>query len=683
MAVTDIKTPLISSPQVLWKNGSPVSSIFDDVYFSTENGLDESKYVFIEGNDLERRWTTWTASHPRYFTVIETGFGTGLNFLATWDLWEKTAPAGCRLHYVSTEKYPMKVADILFALNRWPQFSDKLSALLQSYPQALPGMHRIILDNGNIHLTLLWGDASASLATINETADAWFLDGFSPSKNPDMWSTSLFRQMARLSGDHSTLSTFTAASKVRKGLIAAGFQIEKKKGYKFKREMLVGRLAPSDEPDREAESLLCTQKTPWYINASHSAKKLSTAVVIGGGIAGATSAHALSRNGFQVELIERGTKLANAASGNPTGVLFTKLNPEFSIQNYFYQQSYLYAIRHMLNLSAKESATDVLRWQQCGMLQLAFSEKEGILQKQILASDKWSREIAQAVTAQQASEISGVPQSTGGLFLPQSGWVDPASLCAALLHNNKSIHIHYNQNALTLLQAKNKRWNVLNTQQQLIASADIVVIANSNDALHFSQSAHLPLKTIRGQISLIPTTKASAKLTTLLNYDGYIAPSRNGFHCIGATFHPKDSCSEIRKNDHLTNLGQLNRACPELYNMLNVAGSLDSVRGRTSFRCQAPDYLPVVGPLPELESFIHNYAGLRTGRLKEKYPKGHFYPGLYINTAYGSRGLTSAPLCSEILLSHITGEPQPIETDVVNALHPARFIIRQLKRRLI
>jgi tRNA 5-methylaminomethyl-2-thiouridine biosynthesis bifunctional protein len=406
-------------------------------------------------------------------------------------------------------------------------------------------------------------------------------------------------------------------------------------------------------------------------------------VVIGGGLAGTTSAYTLSRNGFEVELIERQERLANAASGNPTGVLFTKLNPEFSLQNYFYQQSYLHAIRHMQDLSNQECAAEVLQWQQCGLLQLVFSEKERLLQQQILSSGKWPAEIAQPVTAQQASELSGIPQSSGGLFLPQSGWVDPASLCEALLHRNKAIRTRCHQHAISLSQDENGRWNIFNAQEELISSAAIVIIANSIDALHFSQTAHLPLKTIRGQISLLPTTEASAKLKTLINYDGYTAPSRNGYHCIGATFHPKDSCTEVRKSDHLANLDQLNRACPELYNMLNAAGPLDSVQGRTAFRCQTPDYLPVVGPVPQLEVFTQNYAGLRTGRLKEKYPTGRFYPGLYINTAYGSRGLTSAPLCSEILLSHITGEPQPIENDVVNALHPARFIIRNLKRRLI
>ena len=673
----------VTTARLRWENSSPISEAFDDIYFSSEDGLEESKYVFLEGNDLEGRWTNWAAPSPKHFTVIETGFGTGLNFLATWDLWDKTAPPGCRLHYVSVEKYPMRGEDILLALNKWPLLADKLTMLLRSYPLNLPGTHRVILDEGRVHLTLMWGDALSSLANFSGKADAWFLDGFAPSKNPDMWTDSLYRQMARLSGSNTTLGTFTAASRVRKGLIAAGFSIKKRKGYKYKREMLVGNLMPQEVPSFHSCTPLYAQQGPWFINRSNDALKPKTAVVIGGGIAGTTSAYTLSRNGFKVELIEREGKLANGASGNPTGVLFTKLNPEFSLQNYFYQQSYLHAIRHMRDLSSQTRAAEVLRWQQCGLLQLSFSEKESRLQEQILASDKWPAEVAQPVTAQQASELSGVPQASGGLFLPQSGWVDPASLCEALLHRNKTIRTRCNQHVLSLSQDESGQWHVFDKQKQLIASADIVIIANSTDALRFSQSVHLPLKSIRGQISLVPATEASAKLKTLVNYDGYTAPNRNGYHCIGATFHPKEHCTKVRESDHLANLDQLKRACPELYKMLNAAESLENVKGRTAFRCQTPDYLPLVGPLPQFESFTRDYAGLRTGRLKEKYPTGHFYPGLYINTAYGSRGLTSAPLCSEILLSHITGEPQPIENDVVNALHPARFIIRNLKRRLV
>ena len=668
------KTHQPLTARLSWKNNQPFSETFEDIYFSPQDGLAETQYVFLEGNDLKKRWENLPPDSSQHFTIIETGFGTGLNFLACWELWDKTAPQGCRLHYISVEKFPLSKQDIRQALSDWPQLSEKVSKLVSHYPPNTSGIHRVTLAEGRVHLSLIWGDAQEVFHDLHAQADAWFLDGFAPSKNPDMWSTSLFEHMVRLSRNTTTFSTFTAASMVRKNLIVAGFKVQKRKGYKYKREMLVGHLE-----NHQKVTQCKPQQKPWFINGQNHNKNTKTALVIGGGIAGASSAYALSRHGFKVELIERTSKLASAASGNPTGVLFTKLNPEFSYQNHFFQQSYFHAIRHLQDLKAQKSAAEFLQWQQCGLLQLNFSEKEKALQHAILSSNKWPEDVVQAVSAQQASEISGISQSNDGLFLPQSGWVDPASLCKALLSNKDSIRVRYHQQAIQLLQDNDRGWKVFDENEKVITSSDIIVIANSVDAINFSQSNHLPLTTIRGQISFSPTTEESSALKTIINYDGYATPGRNGYHCIGATFHPNDPNTDIREQDHKANLEQLNRANPDLYNILN-SGANKRIEGRTAFRCQTPDNLPVVGPLPIFERFLQDYAGLRTGRLKEGYPIGTYYQGLYINTAFGSRGLTSAPLCSEILLSHITGEPQPIEKDIVHALHPARFIIRDIKR---
>ena len=669
------RNSLLSPARLCWKDGLPTSESFNDIYFSTDDGFAETQYVFLEGNRLKERWKEFSSKTAQSFTIIETGFGTGLNFMAAWDEWEKVTSPSCRLNYVSVEKHPLQKSDIQLALNAWPQLQGKVTELCNAYPPSIYGFHRISLAEGRVQLTLVWGDILEALPSLHAKADAWFLDGFAPSKNPDMWAAPLFQQMRRLSHKSTTVSTFTAASTVRKNLIAAGFKVEKRKGYKYKREMLTGIF----ECHQSCSHFKSTQK-PWFANNITVSPSGKRAVVIGGGIAGATSAFALAQRGFQVELIERAEKLASAASGNPTGTLFTKLNPEFSPQTHFYQLSYFHAIRHMNALSANQAAATLLQWEQCGLLQLNYSEKENLLQQEIVSSRKWARDVVQDMTPEQASEISGIPQTGGGLFLPMSGWVDPASLCNALLYDKDAIHVRFNQKAMRLSQDSTNKWNISNECGQHITSADIVVIANSADALAFSQSDHLPLKTVRGQISLVPGTQESSMLKTLVNYDGATTPSRNGYHSVGATFQPDDLCEKIREQDHHSNLEQLNRACPNLYNKLNGKNHTN-IKGRTAFRCQTPDYLPVVGPLPRVDQYLLDYAGLRTGRLKAPYPTGSFHQGLYINTAYGSRGLTSAPLCSDILLSHITGDPQPIEGDTVHALHPARFIIRDLKQR--
>lgn len=222
-----------------WRNEQPYSRQFGDVYFSSDNGLLESEYVFLQGNCLAARWQ---ASTPTTFTVIETGFGTGLNFLNCAKLWLDNSPMDCRLHYISVEKYPLSIQDISTALELWPSLAPYKQTFLAHYPQALNNQNLRIYD-GRIELSLHIGDATECLARLNRQADAWFLDGFAPAKNPAMWQAGLFQHMARLSHAGTTFATFTSAGEVRRSLIAAGFQVQKRVGFGKKREMLVGEYA--------------------------------------------------------------------------------------------------------------------------------------------------------------------------------------------------------------------------------------------------------------------------------------------------------------------------------------------------------------------------------------------------------------------------------------------------------
>lgn len=668
---------VLQPAKISWKNSQPVSEQFADIYFSSSDGLAESRYVFLQHNQLHTRWSNWQDPLKKHFTLIETGFGTGLNFLATWDLWRSQGPKTCRLHYISVEKHPLTQADLTLVLSQWPELATLAEEFITKYPIAVAGAHRLQFDNDNVQLTLLLGDVEQCLSTIDSVADAWFLDGFAPAKNPAMWSTNLFKHMSRLSHDQTSFSTFTAASVVRKELQAAGFHVERSKGFKHKREMLHGHFVAQTQPTR-----LSVQQKPWFKHHDFYQGNGQKVLVIGGGFAGTTTAYTLANKGFKVELIERTAHLASGASGNPLGLLFTKLNPETSIQNSFYQQSYAFAIAYLQALAKNKLANKTLQWQQCGMLQLAFSEKERALQQQIMQSRKWPKESVIAVSAEEGSQLSGITQQHGALFLPQSGWVDPVSFCFAQVRAHPSIHVRCLQTALRL-DYSNKCWSVYNDKDELISSSEIVIIANSLDARHFAQTAFLPLKSLRGQVSVLPHTATSLKLRTVLNYDGYAAPVYQGYHCVGATFHHNDTCAAVRESDHRTNLNHLQEACPALYEALEENINFAEMSGRTAFRCQTPDYLPVVGPVPIVAGFVESYQGLRTGKFKQQYPMGQFYPGLYLNVAYGSRGLTSAAFCAEILASHINGEPQPTERTIVHALHPARFIIRQLKRRML
>ena len=228
-----------SPAKLEWRDGQPYASTFQDVYFSSDNGLLETDYVFLQGNALQSRWQTLNTPH---FTIAETGFGTGLNFLSAIKLWLEVAPATAMLHYISTEKHPLSLQDLTSALALWPTLAEFSHHLLTNYVKLLQGNQALDLFQNRVRLSLLVGDATTQLRQIHGAVDAWFLDGFSPAKNPDMWQTELFQQMARLSAIDSTFATFTSAGHVRRNLAAAGFNTQKRAGFGKKREMLQGIL---------------------------------------------------------------------------------------------------------------------------------------------------------------------------------------------------------------------------------------------------------------------------------------------------------------------------------------------------------------------------------------------------------------------------------------------------------
>jgi tRNA 5-methylaminomethyl-2-thiouridine biosynthesis bifunctional protein len=218
---------------------APYSLDFNDVYFNTHDGLAETEHVFITHNQLTQRFSNANLSN---FSVIETGFGTGLNFLTICTLWLQLAPKNAILHYAGIEKTPLSLADITRAQALWPQFSDVSQALIQQYSNLKTGKNTFNVAAGRIQLDLQINDIALALPQLSLIADAWLLDGFAPAKNATMWSSEVFAQMARLSKTGTTFATFTSAGHVKRGLQIAGFEVSKHKGFGKKREMLSGIL---------------------------------------------------------------------------------------------------------------------------------------------------------------------------------------------------------------------------------------------------------------------------------------------------------------------------------------------------------------------------------------------------------------------------------------------------------
>jgi tRNA 5-methylaminomethyl-2-thiouridine biosynthesis bifunctional protein len=396
--------------------------------------------------------------------------------------------------------------------------------------------------------------------------------------------------------------------------------------------------------------------------------------IIGGGLAGLNSAYAMARRGWHVKLIERHGELAQEASGNAQGMLYTKLSPQPGTLNQFTLSSYLYALRFYRQL-AEEGVLTAGQFDFCGLLQL--SDNEAGFSK-LQEAFKQQAELVDFVDPIAASELAGINIKQAACYFPASGWLSPPALCQQLA-KTENINILKHTEALSLEYDKGQ-WQINGASNQCLAHADKVIIANSLDALHFQQTAHLPLKSIRGQTTCINSNPALQNIRTVICHEGYLTPALNGQHTLGATFHNHDDCATIRPEDHRLNIESLHRAIPDCFPEGIDSLTGPTVDGRVGFRCNTPDYMPIAGAVPDHQQFLEDYGTLRKNAHSSIGTPGSYYPGLFLNIGHGSRGLTSTPLCAELLAALICNEPRPLPRRLWEALSPARFIIRDLVR---
>ncbi|WP_425914685.1 bifunctional tRNA (5-methylaminomethyl-2-thiouridine)(34)-methyltransferase MnmD/FAD-dependent 5-carboxymethylaminomethyl-2-thiouridine(34) oxidoreductase MnmC [Pseudomonas sp. GWSMS-1] len=639
------------------EQGQPLSSHFADVYFSNENGLAETRYVFLANNQLPDRFAALQAHE--HLVIGETGFGTGLNFLCAWQLFEQQAVAGARLHFVSVEKYPLNKTDLQRALALWPELAPYAEQLLAQYVALHPGFQRLVFAGGRVVLTLLIGDALELLGHLDAKVDAWFLDGFAPAKNPDMWTPELFTQLARLSHASTTLGTFTSTGYVRRRLNEAGFKMKRVPGLGKKWEVLKGTYVGS----------AAVQHKPWFARPAPPTGERS-ALVIGAGLAGCATAASLAQRGWQVTLLERHNAIAQEASGNPQGVLYLKLSAHHTTLSRLIVSGYGHTRRLLAGLQKKQ------HWDNCGVLQLAFDDKEAQRQSQLATA--FPADLLVNLGKSAAEAKAGIALPAGGLFYPEAGWVHPPALCE-LLSQQPNIQLQLHQEALEL-RREGERWQAWNGEQ-LLANASVVVLASAAEIKRFSQAAHLPLKRIRGQISRLPATAASRALSTVVCAEGYVAPERQGEHTLGASFDFNSDDLKLNSADNASNLQLLEEISPELAKQLNAAElAPEHLQGRAAFRCTSPDYLPIVGPLADTAAFSEAYAVLSKDARQMPDTPCPWLDGLYINSGHGSRGLITAPLSGELIAAWLNDEPLPVPADVAQACHPNRFALRTLIR---
>ncbi len=613
-----------------WIDGHPFSERYGDVYFSTDSGLEETRHVFLQGNRLEERFAALQEGES--LCIGETGFGTGLNFLSAWQLFERVAPAGASLDFFSVEKFPLGGDELCAALALWPGLHEQTEALLAHWHRRVSGWNRWSFDKGRVRLTLAMEDVAHALPQLPDgCVDAWFLDGFSPAKNPEMWNESVLENIARASRAGATLATYTSAGWVRRGLQQAGFAVARAPGFGRKREMLRGSLDSLSLRGRAGVGEYSMQPV------THN-KTPNTALVIGGGIAGCAAAYALAQRGISVTLVERGLQLATAASGNPRGILHARFGAGDNALHRFVLAAY----GHALGLLDDVLPIDGVLRSECGLLQLACNEVES---KRILrlAELEWPAHLLQSVDAEQATQRAGIEMRFGGLWFPSGGWVVPPALCAKLASDIR-ITQSLGRDA-EVLEKTQYGWRASGHNAQGTAwsvEADVVLVCCAHAAKKLEQFTHFPLTPVRGQISCVPESASSKDLHSVVCGDGYCAPAVQGVHVMGATHAFDDESIEVRATDHAENLASLADYAPSLRRALGEteAGKLS---GRASVRCSAPGSIPLVGVVQQ---------------------------GLYCSLAHGTRGLLSAGLAGEVLAAQICGQLPPLPASILSALAP-------------
>jgi tRNA 5-methylaminomethyl-2-thiouridine biosynthesis bifunctional protein len=616
-----VTAPLVPARPAFAADGTPYSTAYDDVYHAAEGGAAQAQHVFLAGNGLPERWRA-----RERFTILETGFGIGLSFLATWQAWREDAQRSARLHFVSVEKHPFTAQDLAVLHAPHAPLAALAEELRSAWPLLVPGVHRLEFEGGRVVLTLAFGDAARLLPQLRLAADAIFLDGFAPAKNPDLWSPELLKAVARLAAPGATAATWSVAASVRDGLRAAGFAPEMRRGFARKSEMLVAKFVPA-RVLRPASPLPETR----------------SAVVVGAGIAGAAVCERLAANGWEGTLVEREREPALGASGNHAGAFHPVLTADDSHIARLTRAAFTFLLEHWRQFDAIGAAPE---WQRCGVLQLARDAREAAAQHAALAALAPPLDYARAVDAREASALAGVTLAGGGLWDQEGGWIRPRSFARALIAR-AGARLLYGREVAALERAGGD-WRVLDREGVEIARAGAVVLANAEDALRLAPPGEVRLRRVRGQLTHVP---ALPGLKAAVLRGGMVLPAIDGVSVTGASFDLDDDDPAVRTDSHEGNLERLERMVPGAARGLEAA----ALEGRTAFRAVAPDRLPLIGALAA--------------------------PGLYGAFAYGSRGLLWAGLAGELLASLMDGEPLPLEAALVEALAPQRFARRAARRR--
>ncbi|MEO1475266.1 MAG: tRNA (5-methylaminomethyl-2-thiouridine)(34)-methyltransferase MnmD [Pseudomonadota bacterium] len=603
-------------PDLDWKpDGTPVATAVDDIYFSVDDGLAETREIFLKACGLPERW-----QGSDQFTIGELGFGTGLNFLAAWELWRNSKPSdSARLHFVSFEGFPLNAEQAAQALARWPELSDLAKILIACWPNRARGVRRIDFPDG-VSLTLHIDDVARALPIARFKADAWFLDGFAPAKNESMWAEDLYPHIARCSAKGALIGTYTVAGSVRRGLAAAGFAVAKAPGHGRKRERLFAEYKNNTPEADDPYGFNCGGAPPKHV------------AIIGAGIAGACLAYAISNRGADVTVFDKAGQ-GQGASGNPMALVMPRLDAEDNPTSRILIDAYLHARTIYTGLPGVTATVTEHR---------PPSEAERQRFAKVLADPPLPPE-----------DIEAGPH--GALRHKQSLILEPPKLLPALLIRSR----------LVIAEPS------IDLESATVDGHpfDAIILATGMGLAARPETSWLPLQARLGQVDFGSGKDQKTEAIACGDYAIALGTDRLWGATFEATVNLEPTISEDARARNLAAVQTL---------VENEWANLDGAHSRAGIRATTPGRMPFVGRVIRFESAKKMYADVRQGRPPVGAPP--VFDKLWMLSGLGSRGFSFGPWLADGLAAHLFDEPALFPRPVAEAISPLRFLFRGLKR---
>ena len=582
------------------------SKSYNDIYFDKLNGPKETEHVYLNTNNLTKKF-----KNKQKFVIAEIGFGTGLNFLLTWKLWKENRKTNGSLTYISFENAPLSKKDIERVYKKFKKLDGYSRFLLKNIPERYKSTHRIFIKADNINLILIYDDIT-SLINFNFKADTWFLDGFSPKKNPLVWTDKLFKQLYNFTNLDGSLSTFSVAGHIRRGLLKAGFKVSKVSGYGNKKE--ISYAIKKDLISSNQYKFSCE-------------KKIGPVAIIGSGISGASLAYALRKRNIECFIIDKSYKLANGASGNKIALQMPKLTMDNSPYGQLSLEAFLFSRKIAKSLNAIPRSDGLV---------LIPSRDRDILKFKKLLENNWPLDLLN-----NNYDKLNFLKFINHIYMKSSGIVDNSKFIQNLIKDVEFIS-KFDVKKITSKDS----FNIIIDKFGNRLKAKTVIWANGFEMTNLSQN--LPINPISGQVTYLKANELSSNLKINFSYGHHFSQAFKGYHQIGASFN-RNANTCFREIDQNTNINSI----PEFLRK-NIYYNINESGHRVSVRASTKDRMPFFGDLSALIGKKSN--------------------NIYILGGMGAWGFVYAPFYAELLVTKIINDQLVINSKLEKLLTIERLL---------